>query len=272
MVTEELLGRARLCLLTLFYSPCLRATVRRHWREIEFCACRCSKEKSQGALIKQLNVSLLILVLFHGAAAATAQNDDVGGSARNVSAAAAAVDSAAGDSTTTAAYDAATVDGFTAVFRRFDHVSLTFSSDQAQNQKLHEQLLHALNDQLQLNLMQQAQLMKEAPSPHSPPSTSGNTPSSTSNATTSSSATTSVSGSAGSGSGRQRHQSANLQALLMEHQQIMQQIQLVQRQLAVASVLQHGPFAAMGHQSESSRLCSQSCLVLWSFLFGRAGF
>ena len=144
-------------------------------------------------------------------------------------------------------------------------------SPQAQSQKLHEQLLHALNDQLQLNLMQQAQLMKEAPPPQSPPPTStssstsantstpsfssngGNsstTPSSTpSNAATSGS---SGSGSTGGGGGRQRHQSANLQALLMEHQQIMHQIQLVQRQLAVASVLQQGPFsaaaAAMSHQ------------------------
>ncbi|XP_055882749.1 forkhead box protein P1-like isoform X4 [Biomphalaria glabrata] len=78
----------------------------------------------------------------------------------------------------------------------------TLALQQVQQQKLHEQLLHSLNEQLQMNLMHQAQLLKD---PSGKSIKSGN---------------------------------QNLQALLMQHQQIMQQIQLVQRQFALASVLQ----------------------------------
>lgn len=98
---------------------------------------------------------------------------------------------------------------------------------QVQHQKLHEQLLHSLNEQLQLNLMHQAQLMKDS-----------------------------------SGKGSSNSPSINnhsLQTLLMQHQQIMQQIQLVQRQFALASVLQ--PMAM--HQGKG-RLCAcffTSCAV-----------
>ncbi|CAL1541876.1 unnamed protein product [Lymnaea stagnalis] len=82
----------------------------------------------------------------------------------------------------------------------------SLAMQQVQQQKLHEQLLHSLNEQLQMNLMHQAQLMKDP---------------------------TGKSLKSGSSSGNQ-----NLQALIMQHQQIMQQIQLVQRQFALASVLQ----------------------------------
>ncbi|CAG5117227.1 unnamed protein product, partial [Candidula unifasciata] len=77
---------------------------------------------------------------------------------------------------------------------------------QVQHQKLHEQLLHSLNEQLQMNLMHQAQLMKDSSGKGSTVSPSIN--------------------------------NHSLQTLLMQHQQIMQQIQLVQRQFALASVLQ----------------------------------
>ncbi|XP_005113607.2 forkhead box protein P2 [Aplysia californica] len=83
---------------------------------------------------------------------------------------------------------------------------------QAQQQKLHEQLLHSLNEQLQMNLMHQAQLLKE-------PGGAGK-------------------GGGAKGGGASPSTNQNLQALLLQHQQIMQQIQLVQRQFALASALQ----------------------------------
>ncbi|CAG5128451.1 unnamed protein product [Candidula unifasciata] len=89
-----------------------------------------------------------------------------------------------------------------------------------QQQKVHEQLLHSLNEQLQMNLMHQAQILKDPTG-------------------------------AGSKWAGASINNQSLQALLMQHQQIMQQIQLVQRQFVLASALQ--PFGL--HQGKSS--CSQ---------------